>query len=124
MNFDSLVQSIGKLAKDSQILSRQAVELYTPVVEAIVRSRCQDARHIEHTLDGLLGFCFDSEALRLYRQLCRYYYGLDPAATAAYVHAYREMWDSETKDQPCAKTNDTRSKSKASRSRSSIKGEA
>jgi hypothetical protein len=98
MNFDSLVQSIGKLASESQFLSRQAVELYAPVVEAIVHSRCQDARRIEQTLDGLLDFCFDSEALRLYRQLCRYYYGLDPAATASYVQAYREMWDSETED--------------------------
>ncbi len=100
MNFDSLAQSIGKLVGQSQILSCQAVELYTPVVEAIVRSRCQDARHIEQTLDGLLDFCFDSEALRLYRQLCRYYYGLDPAATASYVQTYREMWDLETEDQP------------------------
>ena len=100
MNFDSLVQSIGKLANESQFLSRQAVELYAPVVEATVHSRCQDARHIEQTLDGLLGFCFDSEALRLYRQLCRYYYGLDPAATASYVQAYREVWDLETEDQP------------------------
>ena len=124
MNFDSLAQSIGKLIGQSQILSRQAVELYAPVVEAIVRSRCQDIRHIEQTLDGLLDFCFDSEALRLYRQFCRYYYGLDPAATASYVHAYREMWDSETKDHPCAKTNETRSKSKASRSPSSTKAEA
>ncbi len=100
MNFASLAQSIGKLVGKSQILSRQAVELYAPVVEAIVHSRCQDARHIEQTLDGLLGFCFDSEALRLYRQLCRYYYDLDPSATASCVQAYRKMWDSETKDQP------------------------
>lgn len=100
MNFDSLVQSVGKLAAGSQLLARQAVELYGPAVEAIVRSRCQDVRQIEQTLDGLLDFCFDPDALRLYRQLCRYYYDLDPAATASYVQAYREMWDSETEDQP------------------------
>ena len=31
----------------------------------------------------------------LFKRLCRYYYTLDPAATADYVHSYRGMWDSE-----------------------------
>jgi hypothetical protein len=35
--------------------------------------------------------------LLLYKKLCRHYYAIDPAASAAYVHAYREMWDSEPK---------------------------
>ena len=99
-SIDPLVRSISKLAKEMQVLNRQAVAAYTPVVEAIVHSRCRDTHHIEETLDGLLGFCSDADALRLYRQLCRYYFSLDPAATAFYVHAYREMWDSEPKKQP------------------------
>ncbi len=36
------------------------------------------------TLDGLLDFCFDPEALLLYRKLCRYYFTIDPVATAFY----------------------------------------
>jgi hypothetical protein len=45
----------------------------------------QDIRRIEHTLDGLLDFCFDPEVLLLYKKLCRHYYAIDPAATGDYV---------------------------------------
>lgn len=30
-----------------------------------------------------------------YAPICRYYYALNPAATADYVFAYRDMWDSD-----------------------------
>ena len=69
-------------------------------MDSIVRARSKDIRHIEHTLDGLLDFCFDPEALLLYKKLCRHYYDIDPSATAEYVHFYREMWDSEPEEQP------------------------
>ena len=55
----------------------------------------RDVRAIERTLDGLLDFGFDQEALRLYRRLCRHYFAFGPAAAAEYVAYYREMWDSE-----------------------------
>ena len=73
---------------------------YAPIVDAIVRNHVRDARHIERTLDGLLGFCFDPKALLLYKKLCRHYFTIDPAATAFYVRAYREMWDSDPEAQP------------------------
>jgi hypothetical protein len=78
-----LVQSVVELA-------RRAVAEYSPIVDSIVRSRSTDVRHIEHTLDGLLDFCFDAEALLLYKKLCRHYDAIDPAATAFYIQAYRE----------------------------------
>jgi len=95
-----LTPEITELFDSLMDLGRRAVEAYAPIVEAIVRARSTDVRHIEHTLDGLLGFCFDPDALRLYKRLCRHYYTIDPAATAYYVHAYREMWDSDPEPQP------------------------
>ena len=89
------LESFRGLAASLQGLNQQAVREYAPIVEAILRSRSRDVRHIEHTLDGLLGFCGHEPALRLYRSLCRHYFAIDPVATAEYVHAYREMWDSE-----------------------------
>jgi len=87
--------TIGDLAESVLSLARRAVTEYEPVVDAIVRAGSRDVRHIEHTLDGLLDFCFDPEALLLYKKLCRHYYGIDPLATADYIYAYREQWDSE-----------------------------
>jgi hypothetical protein len=92
-DIDDLVRSLSDLA-------RRAVAEYAPLVEAIVRDQTRDADHIERTLDGLLDFGFDPEALLLYKKLCRHYYFIDPTAAAYYVHVYREMWDSEPEAQP------------------------
>ena len=55
----------------------------------------RDVQQIEHTLDGLLDFCGYAPVLEMYRRLCRHYWDIGPAATADYVKAYRERWDSE-----------------------------
>lgn len=91
--------AIGDLVQSLAVITRQAVREYAALVNGIVDEQSTDVRHIERTLDGLLDFAFDPEALRLYRKLCRHYYGIDPAATACYVRAYRDMWNSEPKDQ-------------------------
>jgi hypothetical protein len=77
-----------------QGLARRAASEYAPIVAAILQDGSKDVAHIERTLDGLLDFAFDPEALGLYKQLCRHYFTIDPAATADYVNLYREMWDS------------------------------
>jgi len=100
-DYANTLESIRGLARSLQAVNQQAVREYTPVVETILRSRSRDARHIERTLDGLLDFCGYEPALQLYKELCRYYFPINPAVTAEYVYAYREMWDSEEKeDQP------------------------
>jgi hypothetical protein len=48
--------------------------------------------------DGLLDFCFDPELLPLYKRLCRYYFDINPEATADYVGFYRELWDRDNDD--------------------------
>lgn len=93
-------EAIRGLAAGIQELNQRAVEAYTPVVEAIVRSAIPDTRHIEHTLDGLLDFCCYEPALHLYKKLCRYYFDIDPTATVGYIEAYREMWDSDAEAKP------------------------
>ena len=97
-DYDTLLQSIRGIAKELELLQQRAVLEYRPLVEGILRSNCRDAWQIERTLDGLLDFCGYEPALALYRKLCRYYWDLDPVATAFYVNAYREMWDSESEE--------------------------
>ena len=93
--YDHLIQSIKGIAESLQVLNQQAVQQYAPVIESIVRSRSRDTRRIEHTLDGLLDFCGYEPALVLYKKLCRHYWDIDPLATASYINAYRDMWDSD-----------------------------
>jgi len=68
---------------------------------ALPKRRFCSSDSIFATLDRLLDFCFFEPMVQLFRRLCRYYYDIDPNATASYVYTYREMWDSEEpKDSP------------------------
>ncbi|QDV62188.1 hypothetical protein Mal65_13220 [Crateriforma conspicua] len=71
------------------------MEVYEPIVTSIVEGESTEKQFIESTLDGLLGFAGSDDGLVLYLKLCRYFWELDPEATASYVQAYREMWDNE-----------------------------
>lgn len=82
-----------QLARQVNQLFHRAVVLANREVDAIIRSGERDTERIDHQLDHMLGFCCDPDMLLVFKRLCRYYYGIDPAATAGYVHAYREMWD-------------------------------
>jgi hypothetical protein len=59
-----------------------------------------DARHVEHTLDGLLACGFDPTAPPLSKTLCRHDASIDPAAAGCDVHADGKMRDSEPEAPP------------------------
>lgn len=91
---DRMVRSIGKIIEGRDEWARQAERQYAPEVENILLTGSRDVRRIHRALDGMLDFCFNPAMLALYKKLCRYYYDIDPVETAAYVYAYRDMWDS------------------------------
>jgi hypothetical protein len=86
---------IRALAATLHDLHRQRVAALTPIAQNLIQSQSRSAQEIEHTLDQLLDCACIPEGLALFNALCRYYYAINPAATAGYVHAYRDMWDSE-----------------------------
>lgn len=88
---------ISALAATLHDLHRQRVAAFTPIAQNLIQSQSREAQEIEHTLDHLLDCACIPEGLALFKALCRYYYAINPAATAGYVHAYRDMWDSEGK---------------------------
>ncbi|MBI4412404.1 MAG: hypothetical protein HY541_07975 [Deltaproteobacteria bacterium] len=90
---NSLVRSIGAIIAGRDELARQAERQYAIEVENILLTQSRDACRIQRLLDGILDFCFDPNLFGLYKKLCRYYYGIDPVATASYVYAYRDMWE-------------------------------
>lgn len=95
---DAMPAEIISLARGLRDLQEQAAQQYKPVVDGILRTGSRDIRHIEHALDGLLDFCGHEPVLRMYRSLCRHYWDIDPAATAEYINAYRESWDSDAQE--------------------------
>jgi len=92
---NALSGSIISLCREITDLQEQAAQEYKPAVDRILRTGSRDIREIEQTLDGLLGICGHEPVLQMYKDLCRYYWDIDPAAAADYVNAYREFWDSD-----------------------------
>ena len=92
---DHSPQAILDLVDSMRELEQRAALQYRPMVDDILRTGSRDAQQIEQTLDGLLDFCGHAQVVLMYRQLCRHYWQIDPAATAFYINAYRERWDNE-----------------------------
>jgi hypothetical protein len=88
-------QPLIALAASLQDALHQKLAHYAPIARQLILSRSTDVREIEHTLDHLLDVACLPAGLAPFKALCRYYYAINPAATATYVYAYREMWDSE-----------------------------
>jgi hypothetical protein len=94
-DYDDMLRGIKAIAEGLCGMQELGVAQYTPIVDLIIATRSRDACHIQLTLDYLLDFACHPAGLALYKKLCRYYYTLDPAATANYVNYYREMWDTD-----------------------------
>ena len=73
----------------------QKAAYYIPIARHLIESRSRNTQEIEHSLDHLLDVACLPEGLAAFKSLCRHYWEINPLATASYVHAYREMWDSE-----------------------------
>jgi hypothetical protein len=88
-------QAIRELATSVNALHKQMAAVCAPIVREMIRSRLHDQQEIERMLDSLLDCACIPDGLELFRSLCRYYFSITPVATADYVHAYRDLWDSE-----------------------------
>ena len=93
--FDSTLNEIMALAASINDLHLQMVRTYIPIVQDIIQSDSQDIQEIERTLGHLFTFAGPPQGLPLFKALCRYYYGIDPAAAAQHVHFYREWYEDQ-----------------------------
>lgn len=87
-----LAKTIVELQKEAV---KQVLAYWKPEAESIIISHSKDIDRIEHTLDALCVVALDEDVLKVFKNLCRYYYSIDPLATAEHVDIYREMWDNE-----------------------------
>ncbi len=96
--YRALLSDLSAAIAPLQALHQQAVETLEPIVQEIIESRNRDARLIEHNLDYLLDHACIPQGLAVFKSLCRYYWQLNPHATASYIFAYREMWDADEQE--------------------------
>lgn len=84
---------VHQLAGQVSTLFVQAIQAANVEVDDIIQRGERDTARMDRQLDHMLGFCRDPDMLAAFKRLCRYYFTIDPVATAEHVNAYREMWD-------------------------------
>ena len=73
----------------------QTLLIWKPKAENIIITKSKDINDIEQPLDALCEDAFNDKVLIVFKKLCRYYYDIDPQATAEQIQFYREIWDNE-----------------------------
>ena len=89
---EEIKKLVEKIAALQKAAVNQTLLYWAPVAERIIRTRSRDIDEIEHTLDALCNVAFDDEALDVFKKLCRYYFEIDPQATAEHIMIYRDLW--------------------------------
>ena len=90
-NFSELTNEIRGIAQELQTIYSQAETYYTSAVNSVIQRQSKDAKEIEQLLDYMLDFAGNEKILVSYRKLCRYYYNINPQATAENIQSYKDM---------------------------------
>jgi hypothetical protein len=92
---NSFYKEVEGMAVAINELAKTALAQLEPEVEALIRSRCEDDHAIERLLDRLLDYAPYEGGLPVFKRLLRYYFPINPDATASYIMSYKEMYDSD-----------------------------
>lgn len=95
----TLLSDLQPLVEQMRDLCRQAVAQANAEVNDILQTNDRNTARIESQLDHMLGFCYDPDMLLAFKRLCRHYFTFAPVATAEYIQAYREMWDTPEEEE-------------------------
>jgi len=93
---NTFFQKVSSMIESMQPLISQNILILANHVDVIIKSRERDDNCIQRLLDSVLdyaGMCDDG--LILFKRLCRYYYSINPQATAEYISIYHDLYDSE-----------------------------
>ena len=84
-----------EIAHSVSAIYSQIIAKVEPQVLRVIETNNKDVIVIENLLDQLLDVCDDDQALRLFRLLCRHYWGISQVNTAIYIDGYRTMWETK-----------------------------
>ena len=108
MEFKMKEEKIFEMCAELVKLQKQQYEMVKREIDGIINNKIINERYIERKLDEMLDilwFYENDETLLTFKKLCRYYYYINPQATADYIMFYKEQrepeeiyCDSEDKD--------------------------
>lgn len=91
---DANIREICGMISRIQASIEQSVFFIETQINGILSNCVTDSGLIEHLLDTLLDYAgMNEDALVLFKRLCRYFYYINPNATAEYIYTYRDLYD-------------------------------
>ena len=91
-------QELCNMCKSMIDLNKQRYVIIKDEIEDIIRNNISDNMQIERKLDEMLDillFYETNDSLLTFRNLCKYYFYINPQATVDYINYYREQNDPE-----------------------------
>lgn len=92
------IEELYDICKEIVKIQKQQYEIVKREIEGIISNRIKNEMYIERKLDemlDILSFYENDETLLTFRRLCRYYFDINPEATADYIRIYKEQNDPE-----------------------------
>lgn len=92
------IEELYDICKEIVKIQKQQYEIVKQEIEGIISNRIKNEMYIERKLDemlDILSFYENDETLITFRRLCRYYFDINPQATADYIRIYKEQNDPE-----------------------------
>ena len=89
-------EAIHEMAKRIQELNEIRLAIIKPRLENVIRNRITDRKIVEQLFDELIDCAgLSEEGVELFKRLCRYYFPIDPTATAKHICLYRDLYDND-----------------------------
>ncbi len=88
----ALAHEIGMMFQSA---AQSGISYYRPIANQILSGQITDPNEIEHILDYMLDYCYDTEMLSMYKSVCRFLYYKHPELVYNAVMNYRNVWDSD-----------------------------
>lgn len=86
-------EQIEELINSIKNINKQAVLVYTPIVEDVCSRSDISKEELELLLDYMVSICVSDEMTELFRKVCRKFYYQYPDTIAEHILFYREMFD-------------------------------
>lgn len=99
-----MFEEIIKYLENFRMIEEQAIDIYSKTVQDIIVSKSEDKKLIEHIFDGMLGFCYDEDMLKLFKKLWMILYsGLIKMKLATWYRKMRYLRNNHCVEAMCKK---------------------
>ncbi len=93
-------EEIYNICKEIIEIHKQNFKRVKVEIDYLIRNKVKNEKYIEGKLDemlDILSFYETDDTLLTFKKLCRYYYYINPQATADYIMFYKEQKEQDEK---------------------------